>query len=145
MTINDIKTGMVCLIILLSDTSKYSAINVKQIWVGETCIAKYSVLISRINNGRPASGTVAIATGRTNTMIASDPAMIVPKKKISTKIRNGGIGNCAKNAGSSLITPDNVSSSLNIITAQVLNTIRVSNADLKYGFTSLNVNLLEIK
>ena len=136
---------MVCLIILLRDTSKYSAIKVKQICVGDTCIAKYSVLISRINSGRPASGTVAIATGSTNTIIASDPAIIVPKKKMSTKIRNGGIGNCEKNSGSSLMTPDNVSNSLKIITAHVLNTMRDSNAEIKNGFISLNVNLLKIK
>ena len=97
--------------------------------------------MSRMSRGSPAFGTVAIATGSTNTMIVRDPAMIVPNKKMSTKIRNGGIGNCAKNAGNSLITPDAVKSSLKIITAQVLNTILDSKADLKNGLISVKVNL----
>ena len=77
-------------------------------------------------------------------MIANEPAIIVPNKKINTKIRYDGIGNWAKNAGNSLITPESVSNSLKIITAHVLNTMRDSNAEVKNGFISANLNLLKM-
>ena len=84
--------GSVFLIRSPSEISKYSAVSVRQICVGDICIAAYVVPISRQTAGRPAFGIAAIATGIHRPMIVWEPETMEPKKKISINTINVGIG-----------------------------------------------------
>ena len=133
--------GIVLLIRLPREMSKYSAVSVRQICVGDICIAAYVVPISRQTSGRPAFGTEAIATGMHRPMIVWEPETMEPKKKISINTINVGIGSFAKKSGRALIAPEAVRNSFSVITANVFRYSVNWNEAIKFGLTTSTENL----
>ena len=91
------------------------------------------MLMSSTNSATPPSGTAAIAMGRHREMMALEPLMMVPKKKISANTRGSGTGSPPKKTGSSWITPVDVIMSLNTMISTVLKMITGSKAVKNIG------------
>lgn len=122
--------------------SKYSVMMARQICVGDICIAAYPTAIRKTKSGAPDPGIEAKASGNPTTLIDCCPLIIVPKKKITKKVINDGIGKADRVAGKEWTIPVSSTISLKIITQIVVKIRRFSKAENNIGLSSIHLNLL---